>query len=384
MKIVYISTILPSGHFAQYFTNALDKQKNIHLIVYTDKNPKNLEVKRCGTIKLVWEKNQLFVFQILANLLKDKPHLVHIQQEFNMYGGIFTAGLFPVLILLLKLLGFRIVVTIHAAVFKSQVDSEFIKLFTVKKIPFLTPLTLYLFFLYTYRITSIFADKLICHTELLKRILVEDYYVKNNKIVVIPTGIPQKTVKDYKKEPYFFCFGYIVRRKGFQFVFDGFKKFLKHKQNSKYKLILAGGVIKGQEAAYEEIKNMIKKEKLERNIVMTGFLEESQVDKYYGKALAVVIPAIVSMGSSGPLYQAQSFGKCIIASNVGHFKEDIKHMYDGILADNDKWDKAFDLVVKNPKLVQTIEKNVKLKSKTKSISNIAKRHSEAYELLFQN
>lgn len=379
MKIVYVSSILPSGHFAQYYTNALNQIKGIEVFVYTDKNLQNLQVKNCGIIKLVWHKNFRFLVDILINVIKDKPHLIHIQQEFNMYGGIITVAFFPLLLLLLKLTGNKSVVTIHSAVFKHQVTKDFISLFTSKRSILLTPFTLKLFFYYTYWFTSLFADKIICHTNLLKNILVSDWSVDSKKVSVIPTGIPKKNIVSIPKEHYFFYFGYMVRRKGLEYALQGFQQFIK--KNPSYKLILAGGTIKGQEDAVQEIKQYISQLKLNRHIEIKGFVEESELDDLYSKSLAVIIPAKVSMGSSGPLYQAQSYGKCIVASSVGHFKEDIQHLYDGILVDNKKWEKAFEFVVKNPQIVGKIERNVKNKARNKSSLVIAQKHLKVYKTI---
>ena len=84
------------------------------------------------------------------------------------------------------------------------------------------------------------------------------------------------------------------------------------------------------------------------------------------------------MGSSGRLYHAQAYGKCIVTSNVGHFKEDINDMVDGILTDNNNWDKALSLIVRSKKLVKKIEGNVLKKAKSKSSFNIGRKHIEIY------
>ena len=67
------------------------------------------------------------------------------------------------------------------------------------------------------------------------------------KIKVIATAIPLVDSKKYKKEKYFLYFGYIARRKGLENLIQGFKEFCKKNPKSKFKLLLAGGVIKGQE-----------------------------------------------------------------------------------------------------------------------------------------
>jgi glycosyltransferase involved in cell wall biosynthesis len=382
MKVVFISSMLPSGHFSQILTSALKKQKNLKLIVYADENPANLAIKNCGKIKTVWSRTAKFIFEILSQIKKDKPDVIHLQQEFTMYGTFKNAFLFPFLPLLLRMMGGRVIITIHAAVYKNQINQEFIQLFTTKRSSLIAPITLKIFFYYTFKLLSLFSNAIICHTHLLKDILTSDWGVDANKVFVISTGIPQKKMRTLKKKNYFFYYGYLVRRKGLEYVFKGFADFIKKYKS--YQLIIAGGIIKGQEAAFEEIKEMMAKFALSQNVKIRGFIDdEKELEKLYCQAYAVVIPAKVSMGSSGPLYHAQSYGKCILASNVGHFREDINHLYDGVLVDNEQWRNVFQFVVRHPEVVKEIEKNVRAKAQEKSSIKIAQKHLELYKQILK-
>lgn len=377
MKIVFISSMLPSGHFSQILTNALQRLSDINLIIYADKNPQNLKIKGCGKIKTVWSKNAFYALQIIHAVRQDKPDLIHLQQEFSMYGGLLTAFLFPILIFILRILGYKTVVTIHAAVFRHEVTNDFISFFLIKKSVFAKPLLLKFFFYYVYGLTSFFAYKIICHNNLMKKILVEDWKVNPKKLHVIPTIVPEIKKIKTKKEKYFFCFGYLTRRKGFENVLSGYAKFAQ--KNKNYKLIVAGGSIAGQEKALHEIFQFIKKLDIDKNVDIRGFVEEKAIQKLYLAASAVIIPAKITMGSSGPLYHAQSYGKCILASRIGHLQEDIKNMTDGILVDNNKWDEGFQFVVDNPQKIAEIERNVAMRAKEKSSENIGIKYLNLYE-----
>lgn len=379
MKVVFISSMLPSGHYSQYITNGLSTQDNIDLIVYTDKNPKNLLIRGCGKIKLVWSKSIKYVYEIIREINNDKPDIIHLQHELNMYGGIATASLFPLLIFILRILKYRIVVTIHAAVYRKQIDKEFIDLFCRDSF-LIKPGFLKKFFFYVFKSISLLSNSIIVHTFLKRDILTYDYGVLKSKINVIPIAIPQKEIKNIKKEKYFFYFGYIVRRKGLGFVLEGFRKFIELNPRNKYKLVLAGGIIKGQEKALEEIKEMIKDNNLSGTVLIKGFIEEKKMDDLYQKAYAVVIPAKISMGSSGPLFHALSYGKCVIASKIGHFLEDIDHLKTGILTNNDKWYEAFEFAVKNPEIVRSIEKQIKKKMIFRTPFRTAQKYLKIYKM----
>lgn len=378
MKVVFISGMLPSGHFSQIITGGINKHKNIDLIVYADKNPKNLQIKGCGEVRPVWSKSPKFIIEIFNELRKDKPDVVHLQQELNMFGGIATVLLFPLLVLLIKLLGIKLIVTLHASVYKKQINNDFVELFN-KNPKVIRPFVLKLLFYWIFIPTSIFADGIIVHTNLSKDILTKDYFVDKNKVTVIRTAIPEKPRDNSSKENYFFYFGYMVRRKGLSFALEGFKKFIEKNPESKWKFILAGGVIKGQEASFEEIKKMVHDSHLENNIEFRGFIEEKEQDELYKNAYAVLIPAKVSMGSSGPLYHACSYGKCVIATREGHFIEDIDDQKTGILTENDKWDEALEFAVNNPKVIKEIEENVIKKAEARSPFNTAAKYIELYK-----
>lgn len=378
MKIVFISGMLPSGHYSQYITGGLNEHRDIEFLVYADKNPKNLEIKNCGTIKTVWSKSLMYIPEILREIRRDKPDVVHLQHEINMYGSIVTAALFPFLAAIISFMGVKVVTTIHASVYKNQVDDVFMKLFHQDS-PFIKPFMLKLFFHCIYKSLSLFSNTLIVHTHLARDILVSDYGVDSKKLNVIPIAIPQKEINNSQKEKFFFYFGYMVRRKGLGFALEGFRRYIEENPKSDYKLILAGGVIKGQEKAYDEILEIIKQNHLEEKVVVKGFIEESEQDDLYRQSYAVIIPAVVSMGSSGPLFHSVSYGKAVICSKIGHFIEDIEEGKTGILMENDMWHEAFKFAVEHPEKITEIEKNVKEKARLRSPYATAEKYLALYK-----
>ena len=376
MKVALVSTILPSGHFSEILCKSIQKHSKIQLIVYADKNPKNL-TSECRNIKNVWQRGPGFIFGILQAVIKDKPDIVHVQQELNMYGGALTILLFPFLLLSLKVLKVKVVTTIHAAVYKNQIDDEFIKLFLMKPVWYIRPFTLRLIFHTLFLSISILSDKIICHSGMMKDILTKDYGVSSCKTQIIRTTIPVRKNFNKKKRNYFLYFGYIVRRKGIEQLIDGFSEF--SKKNKDFNLILAGGTIPGQEKAKEEIAKKIADLDLQKRVVLTGFINHKTIEDLYHNAYAAVMPAKISMGSSGPLYHAQSYGVCILASDIGHFKEDISNMKDGILVPNNSWEKALTKIAANPDLVKKIELGVKIKAQQKLPNIIAKQYDVMYK-----
>lgn len=377
MKVSIVSTILPSGHYTEYLAGGLAKQKNVKLILYADKNPKNLTVKNCGEIKLVWSKSPLFIFQILSQILKDKPDIVHFQHEINMFGGMFTAIIFPFLVLFSRLTGAKIVTTIHATVMPSQIDDEFVTTFNQNP-KIIKPILLKIFFRYLYVTICTFSDLCVVHTKTAKRVLM-DYFPRGvKKMCIIPTTIPSIEKTNLIKKKYFLYFGYIARRKGLENVINGFKQYCEENQKTNFQLLLAGGVINGQEDSLVELKKSISVPNIKNKIKYLGFLEKDKQNKLYEEAYGVVIPAKLSISTSGPLYHALSHGKFVIASNIGHLKDEINSGYNGYLISNNHWYQAFTKSINNPKWVARIEKGAAETALKRNAKVTAERHVEIY------
>jgi len=382
MKVVYISTMLPSGHYSQILTCGLAKQEGLDLIVYTDKDPKNLNIKGCGEIKNIWRKGVLFIFDIVNNLVTDKPDVVHIQHEMNMYGSMLSAVAFPILPLMTRILGIPTIITIHGVPSLDQINENFISIFGYNP-AIIKPWMLKVYFRLLFGTMGVFSNKVIVHTELMRKVLIKDYGIRADKVVAIPTAIPHAKIYSEMRDKNFLYFGYMVRRKGLENVLEGFKKFLQRNPSSPYKLTLAGGVIKGQETAFEEIKDCINKLGINDKIEITGFVEQEKQNTLYDRCYAVVVPAILSVAASGPLYHAYSHSRCPIASRLGNFEEEIQPGVTGILTENNSWDSAFETVVNNPELVSKIEKNLLEVAKRRSPEATASEYYKLYASLIK-
>ena len=376
MNIVFISSLQPFGHYSQILLSGL-VQQDINVIVYADQDVRNTSLKNLGKIKNVWNRGLGFVPQIIKELIKDKPHAVHIQHEFNMYGSPITALAFPFLVAIIRVLGYPVVVTIHGVVSAKQVNADFMNLFFFKQSPLMNPTTLTIFFSIIYRLIGVFSTKIVCHTHILSNILNTEYGIDEHKIVTIETAIPEKNIPPLKKELYFFYYGYMVRRKGLEALITGFARF--SKKHPKYKLILAGGTIEGQEKAADEIHELIKKNTCSSSVEIKGYITtEEHLAKLYTQATAVVIPARISIAASGPLYQAQGYHKCILASKIGNFCEEIENNVTGILVENSEWEVALERIIQEPNDVHLIEQAVTRRAEEKNPYHTGKKYAALY------
>jgi glycosyltransferase involved in cell wall biosynthesis len=380
MKIAAVTTLLPQTHYAQYLCRALDALAPGALTVYADQDPRNAGLTGCGRVKPAWPHTPAYVSALLRELESDPPDVVHLQHEFNMYGGALTAALFPYLLWRLRRMGLRLVVTVHAVVDPRVIDRRFLSMFG-RGMRFCPPFVMRLFFGWLYRCIARLADRVVIHTQTMRDILVERYQVPAGPLVVIPHGVPAIQESGCKKERYALYFGYIARRKGLQNVLSGFQRFLTEHPESDLTLVLAGGTIDGQAYAREEIEQWVADRQLNDRIRLTGFVEGgTPLDELFGKASCVLIPAEVSIAASGPLAQAMHYGKFVLASRVGNLVEEVEHGVDGYLVENDRWQEAFAFVddPHHAEDINRMESRVREKAQARAWPRIAQRHLDLY------
>jgi len=381
-KIAFISSFYPETNYSRYLSEELIRQikkNNFEIEFYAEKNEKPLS---CYHLK-TWNKGLISIVDIAKKIIKQKPKLAHFQHEINMYGGTLSAFLFPFLVGLTKLLRIKILITIHAVPDLRLVDKEFIGFFR-KNTNLIHPFVLRIFFKYLFFLLGIFSDLLIVHTETLKKTLTNDYKLESNKIKVISHGVDTHNLnlsKQKSNEKYFLYFGYLSKRKGILDILDGYSKFIKNNPVQEFKLILAGGVITGQEYAFEEIKSYIERLNIKEKVEITGFVDNAKIKQLFVNAYVVLVPAVISISASGPLAQAYSYNKCVIASKLGNFCEEVTNDYDGFLVEKSGWGDKLAYVVNNYQHVINIEQNVKNKALQRSWKNISALHLNLYKSL---
>ena len=388
-KIAIASSILPATNYSAYLIDAL--QENISdstkVMVYTNRDKANLKVS-LKNIKLVWNKNIFYPFQILKQVLKDKPGVLHIQHEINMFGGLATAIVFPILPILLKLFRVKVIITFHAVVARKDINQVFMETFFGsggKVLVFFVRL----FFSLLFRVAGLFADKIFVHAKGLKNILVDDYNIRKDDIIVIYHGVPNKIEFDktyapaynwarlISDKPFILYYGYFHKRKGIENIIESFKQVLK--KFPELNLVIAGGTL--QKDYKQDLIGLVQKLKIGKNVIFTGFVEEIELSWLLTNCRFVLLPALFSISASGPLAQVIAYNKPAIVSNIGVFKEEITDSVDGLVADNsiECWMKQIVLLIGDKKLYKNIICNLQKKYIERKWSKIAEVTNSVYQ-----
>lgn len=334
MKVCMISTYSTSeGGVSSYTRNLVQalKEHGVNVIIFSNKS-KNEKLKQsCEGVYPVWDKGILYPFQIFKAMVANQDaNIVHIQHEFFLYGGVFSAFFFPVLLFLVRLLNKPVVVTMHGVIPLFELNERFKKENWLSGPLFLLKFSLILIT----KMIVFFSDALIVHGKFFAEVLYNDYKCPKKKIHVIPHGIEEiktmisqneaKRRLGLENKNVILFFGYITGYKGIETLIEAFGQLTKKYQD--WILIIGGGEhprlrlnpkYKEYLAKLKQMAHLLLPEKC----VFTGFIPDEELILYLSAADMIVFPYTVGMSNSGPLMLSMSYGKPIIASNIPSMKE---------------------------------------------------------------
>lgn len=123
-------------------------------------------------------------------------------------------------------------------------------------------------------------------------------------------------------EPYILFYGYILPYKGLSVLYDAIDFLSNNKKGlKKFKIVVAG-------AGTDSVLNKMKDD--ERFIVLNHFLTNEEIVTLIDNSLFVVCPYI-SVSQSGITQTVYTFGKPVIASNIGDFPKIVHDGENGLL-----------------------------------------------------
>ena len=332
MKVGMVSTHpSSSGGVSSYTKNLVNSLRNedIYVTLLSDRFKKK-ELNK--SIIACWNKGIFYPFQIFKNLVKIKLDLVHIQHEFFLFGGLLSSLLFPVLLILLKILRKPTVVTLHGVIPLPEINQRFLKENEVSGPTLLLRLGLKLL-----TMTIVFlSDAIIVHENFFAKILEQNYRCSPRKIYIIPHGVEEIRTKILQTEAkeklqlldkvVILFFGYLARYKGLKTLIEGFA--LKASKNPEWVLIIGGGEhprLK-QKESYRRYLSKLKEEAsylASNRIIFTGIIPNEELPLFFSAADIVVFPYNFTMSSSGPFAKALKYEKPIVVSSTELFTDTI-------------------------------------------------------------
>ncbi|MBL7142207.1 MAG: glycosyltransferase family 4 protein [Candidatus Pacebacteria bacterium] len=182
------------------------------------------------------------------------------------------------------------------------------------------------YFKIIYYSAKYFSKKIITISNFSKNELIKLYKINPNKIEVICEGVPelpgvsedfiQKTLNKFKIDrPYFLYIGNWRPRKNLIGLIKAFKIF-REKNNLDFLLVIGGK----RDKRFLDLEGEIKKNQLERRVILTDILTREEVAALYKKAKMLTFPSFYE-GFGLPILEAQSLGIPVLTSNISSLPE---------------------------------------------------------------
>jgi len=171
-----------------------------------------------------------------------------------------------------------------------------------------------------------FFSKIITDSDFSKKEIVKFYKVNSNKIEIVYAATPklptindkfaEDTLNKFSiKKPYFFYVGGWRPRKNLPGLIEGFKLFQENNK-SDWLLVISGK----KDRRFLNLEKNISKNRLEKDVILTGTLSPEEVVALYKKSKALTFPSFYE-GFGLPILEAQSLGVPVLTSNISSMPE---------------------------------------------------------------
>ncbi len=331
--------------------------------------------------KPVWTP-RLYMFQILRQLLIDKPAVVHFDFQVTTFSeNYFEMAFFPLLVVTLKILRFRVVLTVHdvvsLAVLKEIMARRFSAVLT------------FCFLILYYRLLSV-SNVIIVHLNTLKSILVNAYKLRPNAIIVIPFGLcdferqASATLDTYKNaignRAVVLAFGLIAPRKGLEYLIEAFS--LVGKNHPEAMLVIAGPPDPKNPGYAKAMLSKARTTLASNQFSYSGYLDEESAHCLISIARAIALPYLHSYATSGTLYCAMAHLKPVIASAIETFVDELRQYNGGLMPrprDSKQIADSIERILDDEEIVKEASHFMAEKARTHSRKLIISRTLQTYE-----
>lgn len=173
-------------------------------------------------------------------------------------------------------------------------------------------------------------DAYVVHSDYDKDLVQRAYNLKKEKVFVIPHGpydhyVKRMKIKKNKSTFNILFFGLIRNYKGLKYLIEAFNK-IHLELIDNFRLNIVGEIWDDKERVYAMIKNSKYRDKIK---LISKYVSDEGVNKYFTLADVVVLP-YTGVSQSGVAQIAVSYGKPIIATNIGSLIETLGD-YNGAL-----------------------------------------------------
>ena len=280
-----------------------------------------------------WRKNDLrFPWQALRAVRRAAPGgrgIVHVFHHFFLYGGPATILEFPLLLLLLRLGGYRVIVQ-----FQSVIDPQQLEEAPVEGLPVRPGASTTWALRQFYRWCDRLADALVVCTPSMRDLLVRPYGIAPERVTIVPVGWqrPSPSVPPPSETaasgPTVLFHGFLDPSKGLDDLIEAVA--VVARSDPAVRLVIAGEVSphlsEGPEAFLERLRAHLDRVGLRERARLTGYLDAEALGRELGGADIVVLPYTMrfSHGGSAVLSQVSGLGRPLIATRISRFSDELE------------------------------------------------------------
>lgn len=288
--------------------------RNRHVILTNLKTgaPKTYRLRGLTVVEC-WRKYSLFYWiQILRELRKHPDvRVVHMQHEFNQFGGLFTVAFIPVLLASLRwFAGKRIVMTLHEVLARELFTKEFTERICLPLPPNLARIAIQAY----YRLICALAHHLTVQHPHFEQVLRTEYGIRK-PVSLVSIGIESAPISPEVRtaaraelgirpdEKCLVFFGVLDWRKGLDLLLDGFAAL----KGDGWRLIVAGGEshrVKDEPNYKEWLAKILARAQADPRIRTTGYVPDERVHLYFAAADLLILPYLVPQRVSAVMNQA--------------------------------------------------------------------------------
>jgi glycosyltransferase involved in cell wall biosynthesis len=227
-----------------------------------------------------------------------------------------------------------------------------------------------MFLILLYRLLNRSAEVVYVHGGWYRRALIVYYGAKAAKIKVVPYGVDADDKVDNATQEHYskllghrksvLCFGSVSPRKDIEGLIRAFGIF--SQSHPDYVLVIAGNETLDFRWYGEHLKKVVNKLGLADDVLFLGFVSDSAVHALYRLSHFLVLPYVYAFeGPSGPLAFAVQHGLPVIGTDVGHLREEVHNLADGLLVPLDNpvaLSQAMTTLADNLQLRERLAKNI--------------------------
>ena len=370
-SLIRVAVVGDRNSYALQLTRALASLPNVKCLFYGPKKPPSgrvIQFSGFNNDKAVWTTYS-YVLQIPAQVLRDRPHIIHFDFTLTTFGNTYLSCLPLVpLVILLRLLAYKVVITVHDTITK-QILGELFGTRTIRKH------SVWITSVAFYKFLSL-ANILIVHLEIQKQMLATMCYIDPKKMFVVPFGvaavpsIPDVKLNLWKQKfrntKVVLFFGNIAPRKGIEYLIEGFSLIADKHPDS---CLVIGGGADSRNKSY--LNDLLKRANQidNKSFAYLGYLKENDAHSLLKLSRVVVLPYVYAHASPSILYWAIQHHKPVIASKIGTLYEELEGYLETLLVrphDSEQIAMALDEILTHDNLV--VEATHFMASKASSIS----------------